>query len=150
MRSAGSMKNANEPKAVPAASLGDDLKSYKIEHYAGESRPDMLSPGQDYIGFYRFVTPQRVLFISAVHHAERSDGKIVRIHVDIGKFGGRGEFTYLKAQSDDFNAAEQHVISDILKTAFKHDRELLFPLHDRKARRDDEIEVTSFYDRHSP
>ncbi len=142
------MTDADEPDVDCAALVGDDLKSYRIEHYAGESRPDMLLPVQDYIGFYRFVTPQRVLFISAVHRAEKSGGKIVRIDIDINKFGGRGEFMYLGAHSNGFNAGEQRVISDIVKTAFKHDRGLLFPLHDRKARRDHEIGVTSFYDRY--
>jgi hypothetical protein len=146
MRSAGSMKNANEPDANPAASVGDDLKNYKIEHYAGESRPDMLSPDQDYIGYYRFVTPQRMLFVSAVHRAEKSDGQIKRLHINVDVSEGRGEFRYLGGRSDHFNEAEKRAIAEIFKAEFKHDRKLLFPLHFPNARRDDEIDVESSID----
>jgi hypothetical protein len=152
VRSAGSMMNANKPDADPAASadpavsVGDDLKSYKIEHYAGESRPDMLSPDQDYIGYYRFATPLRVLFVSAAHHAEKTDGQIKRLHINVNVSEGRGEFKYLGERSGHFNEAEKRAIADIFKAEFKRDRKLLFPLHFPNARRDDEIDVRSSYD----
>ena len=74
-----------------ATKVGDDLKSFTIDHYAGESRPDMLSPDQDYVGYYRLVTPLRVLFVSAVHRAEKSDGQIKRLHVNVIVSEDRGE-----------------------------------------------------------
>jgi hypothetical protein len=147
MRSAGSMPNANEPNAERTASVGDDLNSYKIEHYAGESRPDMLSPDQDYIGYYRFETTLRVLFVSAVHHAERSDGQIKRLHINVNVSERRGEFRYLGERSGHFNEAEKRAIAEIFKAEFKRDRKLLFALHFPNARRDDEIDVGSFYNR---
>jgi hypothetical protein len=139
MRSASVMQNANEFDAA----LGDDLNNYTIEHYAGESRPDMLSPDQDYVGYYRFVTPLRVLFVSAVHRAEKSDGQIKRLHINVNVSEGRGEFRYLGERSNHFNEAENRAIAEIFKAEFKHDRKLLFPLHLPNARRDDEIDVGS-------
>jgi hypothetical protein len=147
MRSASGMQNANEPNAAaPAASVGDDLNNYTIEHYAGESRPDMLSPDQDYVGYYRFATLLRVLFVSAVHRAEKSDGQIKRLHIKVSVSDRRGEFNFLGKRSDHFNEAEKRAIAEIFKWEFKHDRKLLFPLHFPGARRADEIDVGSFYD----
>jgi len=128
-----------------ATKVGNDLKSFTIDHYAGESRPDMLSPDQDYVGYYRLVTPLRVLFVSAVHRAEKSDGQIKRLHVNVIVSEDRGEFKYLGQRSDHFNEAEKRAIAEILKAEFKRDRKLLFPLHFPSARRDDEIDVGSFY-----
>jgi len=126
-----------------ATQVGDDLKSFTIDHYAGESRPDMLSPDQDYIGYYRFATTLRVLFVTAVHQAEKSDGRIKRLHININALGGRGEGRYRGTPSNHFNEAEKRAIAEILKAAFQHDRKLLFAFHDRDAWRDDEIDVGS-------
>ncbi|WBL77065.1 hypothetical protein I3J27_29160 [Bradyrhizobium xenonodulans] len=129
-----------------AAKVGDDLGRLTVDHYAGESRPDMLSPDQDYIGYYRVVTPLRVLFVSAVHRAERSDGRIERLHINVNVRDGRGEFKYLGRRSDHFNEAEKRAIAERLETEFKRDRKLLFALHVPGARRDDEIDVASSYE----
>lgn len=129
-----------------ATQVGDDLKSLTIDHYAGESRPDMLSPDQDYIGLYRVVTPQRVLFVSAVHRAEKSDSQIKRLHININVSEGRGKFRYLGQRSDQFNEAEKRVIAERLAAEFKHNRKLLFALHFPAARRDEEIDVAASYD----
>lgn len=126
--------------------LGDDLKNITIEHYAGESRPDMLAPDQDYVGYYRVATPVRVLFVSAIHRADKSDGQIKRIQININVSDGRGEFRYLGRQSDHFSEAEKRAIAEILEAEFRRDRKLLFPLHVPSARRDDEIDVASSYD----
>jgi len=143
MRSFGIMGDTDRSNATK---LGDDLKSLTIEHYAGESRPDMLAPDQDYVGYYRVATPQRVLFVNAVHRAEKSDGQIKRIQISINVSDGRGEFRYLGQRSDDFSEAEKRAIAQILEAEFRHDRKLLFPLHVPTARRDDEIDVASSYD----
>lgn len=129
-----------------AGQVGDDLKGFTVDHYAGESRPDMLPPDQDYVGYYRVVTPLRVLFVSAVHRVEKTDGRIKRLHINVNVRDGRGEFKYLGQRSDPFNEVEKRAICERLEAEFKRDRKLLFALHVASARRDDEIDVVSSYD----